>query len=217
MLKRSIGLNSGVLAIFALVTSLLLASTYLGTRDTIAAAERRAAQKILLEIYPPGSHDNDILSDTLAIPQAYLSTLGLKGAADLHVVRKAGAVVGFIIPATAPEGYGGAIRLLVGIAVDGRVVGVRVLSHNETPGLGDKLELRIHPWVLSFNGKSLGNPNREGWQVKKDGGEFDQFTGATITPRAVVGRVLKTLIFYREHSAELLASATPSQPREPQP
>ena len=106
---------------------------------------------------------------------------------------------------------------MVGIHLDGTLAGVRVLSHNETPGLGDKLELRKHPWILSFNGKSLGTPPREGWLVKKDGGEFDQFTGATITPRAVVKRVLKTLEFYQEHRQELLKSAAPTTTEDQRP
>jgi electron transport complex protein RnfG len=204
MLKQSIRNNSLVLGLFALVTSVLLASTYLGTKTTIEDAERRAAQKILLELYPASSHDNDLLKDVLPIPEAYLSTLGLKTAANIHVVKKEEKIIGFIIPAIAPDGYSGDIRLLIGINVDGTIAGVRVVSHNETPGLGDKVDLRKDNWILSFNGKNLTNPDRDAWAVKKDNGYFDQFTGATITPRAVVSRVLKTLIFYKEHSGELL-------------
>lgn len=216
MIKTSIRDNSLVLALFALVTSLLLAATFLGTKDTIEDAERHAAQKILLEIYPATSHDNDLLDDTLPIPETYLATLGLKAPGQINVVKNAGQAVGFIIPATAPDGYSGDIRLLVGINVDGTIAGVRVLAHNETPGLGDKIELRKSPWILSFNGKSLGDPSREAWKVKKDQGDFDQFTGATITPRAVVDRVLKTLVFYQEHQDELLKAAnTPTTGKQP--
>lgn len=210
MMSQSIRQNALVLALFALVTALLLASTSLGTRDTIAASERKAAQKTLQEIYPDATHDNDILEDTLAIPEAYLATLGLKQAANIHVARKEGKIVGFIIPSTAPDGYSGDIRQITGINADGTIAGVRVLSHKETPGLGDKLELRKSPWVLSFNGKSFGNPERDGWKVKKDGGVFDQFTGATITPRAIIGKVLSTLIFYQEHRDELFKAAETS-------
>jgi len=204
MMSKSISFNSVVLGIFALVTALLLASTYLGTRDTIANAERAAAQKTLLEIFPPDRHDNNLLDDTLPIPGPYLKTLGLKSPADIHVVRKADKITGFIIPALAPDGYSGDIRMIIGIDVDGRIAGVRVTSHAETPGLGDKVELRKHPWILSLNDRSLGDPASEQWAVKKDGGVFDQFTGATITPRAVVSKVRDALQFYREHSAELL-------------
>lgn len=199
--------NAIVLALFAMVTALLLASTYTGTRETIAEAERHAAAKTLLEIYPLETHDNDLLEDVVPIPSAYLSTLGLKKASNIYVARKQGAITGFIIPATAPDGYSGDIRLLVGINTDGTIAGVRAVAHNETPGLGDKVDLRKSQWILSFDGKSLGNPDRDHWKVKKDKGDFDQFTGATITPRAVVGQVLKTLIFYQEHREELLKSA----------
>jgi Na+-translocating ferredoxin:NAD+ oxidoreductase subunit G len=210
MLSQSIRQNAIVLAIFALVTALLLASTFLGTKDTIAASERLAAQKTLLEIFPAETHDNDVLEDTIAIPAAYLGTLGLKAAADLHVVRKAGNIVGFIIPSTAPDGYSGDIRQITGITVDGTIAAVRVLSHNETPGLGDKMELRKDPWILSFNGKSLGDPVQDLWKVKKDGGTFDQWAGATITPRAIVSKVRSTLIFYQEHRDELINAAEAS-------
>src|SRR5690606_12277464 len=117
MLKQSIRNNSLVLGLFALVTSVLLASTYLGTKTTIEDAERRAAQKILLELYPASSHDNDLLKDVLPIPEAYLSTLGLKTAANIHVVKKEEKIICFIIPAIAPDGYSGDIRLLIGINV----------------------------------------------------------------------------------------------------
>src|SRR5690606_16593793 len=123
-------------------------------------------------------------------------------------VRKGGQITGFILPAVAPEGYSGDIRMIIGIDVDGRIAGVRVTSHAETPGLGDKVELRKHPWILSLNDRSLGDPASEQWAVKKDGGVFDQFTGATITPRAVVSKVRDTLQFYREHRAELLKQAS---------
>lgn len=211
-LTSSIRFNSLVLGLFALVTALLLATTYLGTRDTIAEAEREAAQRSLLEIFPPDSHDNDLLDDTIPVPKPYWSTLGLDKGGDIHVARRDGRIVGFIVPAVAPDGYNGDIRLLVGLRPDGTIAGVRVTSHSETPGLGDKVDLKISDWILGFNGKSLGNPPREDWAVKKDGGSFDQFTGATITPRAVVARVLRTLLFFRDHGGELVKAAKKATP-----
>jgi len=203
MLKQSIQFNSMVLGIFAMVTALLLASTYLGTRDRIAQSEREAAQKALLEIFPQSLHDNDILEDTLDIPDHYWPTLGLKGEQQLHVVRLAGKVVGFIIPAVAPDGYTGEIKLIIGVTVDGTIAGVRTLAHNETPGLGDKVDIKKSDWILSFNGKSLRLPEPDRWKVKKDKGDFDQFTGATITPRAVVSRVYNTLVYFKEDRQRL--------------
>jgi len=204
MLKRSIGFNSMVLGAFALVTALLLATTYLGTRDRIAQAEREASQRALLEIFPESRHDNDILADTIDIPGHYWPTLGLKSSAAVHVVRQHGKVVGFIVPAVAPDGYSGDIKLIVGVNIDGTIAGVRALAHNETPGLGDKVDLKKSNWVLSFNGKSLILPAPDRWKVKKDKGDFDQFTGATITPRAVVKRVYNTLVYVRDDLPRLL-------------
>ena len=206
-LGRSIGFNSLLLGAFALVTSLLLASTYLNTRDRIAEAERLSAQRGLLELFPAESHDNDLLADVLPVPAHYLKTLGLRRPADVHVVRKAGEVTGFIVPAVAPDGYSGDIDMIIGINADGTLAGVRVTNHRETPGLGDKVELRKHSWILSFDGRSLGDPPRDRWTVTKHGGAFDQFTGATITPRAVVHKVRDALLFHSEYGDELLAAA----------
>lgn len=206
-LEKSMGLNGKVLGLFALITSLLLAGTNLATKDKIAESQRRSAQKALLEIIPEERHDNDILTDTLSIPQHYWSTLGLKKGGELHLAREDGAVFAIIVPAVAPDGYSGAINMIVGINLNGDVAGVRVLNHSETPGLGDKVELKKSPWVLSFDGKSLGAPPLVRWKVKKDKGDFDQFTGATITPRAVVAQVASTLHYFSEDKNRILEAS----------
>lgn len=206
-LEKSMGLNGKVLGLFALITSLLLAGTNLATKDKIAESQRRSAQKALLEIIPEERHDNDILTDTLSIPQHYWSTLGLKKGGELHLAREDGAVFAIIVPAVAPDGYSGAINMIVGINLNGDVAGVRVLNHSETPGLGDKVELKKSPWVLSFDGKSLGAPPLVRWKVKKDKGDFDQFTGATITPRAVVAQVASTLHYFSEDKNRILKAS----------
>ena len=108
-----------------------------------------------------------------------------------------------VLTAVAPEGYGGGIRLLVAINYDGTLAGVRVLSHHETPGLGDKIEAERSDWILQFEGLSLENPAPRNWRVKKDGGRFDQFTGATITPRAVVAAVYDALVYFEAHREAL--------------
>lgn len=200
--------NSLALGLFALVTAGLLAGTYLGTKQRIAQSEREMAQRALLQIVPEERHDNDLLNDTLTIPAAALTTLGLKGTREIHVARMQGNPVAVIIPATAPDGYSGAINMIVGInTADDSIAGVRIISHNETPGLGDKIDTSKADWVYSFNGKSLVHPHPEQWLVKKDGGVFDQFTGATITPRAVVKQVKKVLLYYAEDKARLLEEA----------
>ena len=208
MLGKSIGINSIVLGIFALVTAGALALIHATTADRIAEQEKRAAEKALLEIVPRTQHDNDMLTTLWTVPPESLPLLGLTAPADIHIATSDGKPVAVIIPSTAPDGYSGDIKLLVGIFANGDVAGVRVLSHKETPGLGDKVDLNKSDWVLGFNGLSLINPIIERWKVKKDGGSFDQFTGATITPRAVVKRVKHTLTFFENNKAEILASTT---------
>ncbi|MDF1832676.1 MAG: electron transport complex subunit RsxG [Porticoccaceae bacterium] len=217
-LEKSMGLNGRVLGLFALITSLLLAGTHLATKDKIADSQRRAAQKALLEIIPEERHDNDILTDTLSIPQHYWSTLGLEKGGELHLARKNGKVIALIVPTVAPDGYSGAIEMIVGINLDGKIAGVRILNHNETPGLGDKVDLKKSPWVLSFDGRSIGSPPAERWKVKKDKGDFDQFTGATITPRAIVAQVARTLLYLSEDKNRILkASQVKNSKRSAEP
>lgn len=206
MLGQSISKNSIILGGFALITAGVLAATFLATKDKISAEERRAAQRALLEIVPRKDHDNDMLADTWQIPNAHLSALGLTQAESIHIAKKDGSAVAAIIPSLAPDGYSGDIKLIIGVKKDGSVAGVRVLTHKETPGLGDKVDLNKDDWVLSFNNKSLQSPLKGKWKVKKDGGEFDQFTGATITPRAVVKRVKQTLEYFDQHKLAILES-----------
>lgn len=198
LLGISISTNSLLLGLFALVTAAVLAGTQMGTKDRIAAEERKAAQKALLQIVPLERHNNDLLVDTITIAEEHWELLGLKDGGEINIARDNEQAVAAIIPAVAPDGYSGDIRMIVGVNADGTVAGVRVLVHNETPGLGDKVDLKKSDWILSFNGKSLQNPSANQWEVKKDGGEFDQFTGATITPRAVVRQVRKTLEYFAE-------------------
>ena len=209
MLGKAISKNSIALGLFAIATTAMIASTFLNTKDRIAEQERIAQAKALLEVISVERHNNSMLDDNLAIgPEP---ELGLKSEQKIFIARNDSELVGFIFPAVAPDGYSGNIKLIVGVYVDGSVAGVRVLGHNETPGLGDKVDLKISDWILSFNGKSLGNPVAELWKVKKDKGIFDQFTGATITPRAVTNAVYKTLNYYAVHKTEILAASKAQQ------
>ncbi|TXS92174.1 electron transport complex subunit RsxG [Parahaliea maris] len=211
MLGQSISRNSLLLGVFAVITTLLIAGTYLLTRDRIAAAQRQAEEKALLEIVPDERHDNNMLDDTLAIPPG---ELGLKQPRSAYIARRGRQAAAVILPVTAPDGYSGAIDLIVGVNRDGTVAGVRVLNHRETPGLGDKVDLNKSDWVLGFDGRSLDDPSVERWAVKKDGGAFDQFTGATITPRAVVTATRGALEYARTRHGELFADGpdTATQP-----
>jgi len=205
MILSSIRDNALALALFALITALLLSSVNNVTRDRIAQAERLAAQSALLEVVPSELHDNDMLLDTQPIPSQFWSLLGLENGGNVHIARYNNEPIAVIIPTISPEGYSGDIAMLVGVNLDGSVAGVRVVKHRETPGLGDKIELRKNLWILDFNGRSLSNTPRQKWAVKKAGGDFDQFTGATITPRAVINQLVNTLTYFDQDNERLFA------------
>ena len=194
--------GAALLAAFAAVGSGLISGVYEQTKEPIAAAERAAEARQLLEIFPTQTHDNQLIDDTFSLP-ADGPLLALREETSGYRARMNGAVTGVILPATARDGYSGDIRLLVGIDRSGSIAGVRVLSHRETPGLGDKVELKKSPWILSFDSKTLEAPSSDGWAVKKDGGEFDAFTGATVTQRAVVSAVKSALDYAQTHKQDL--------------
>lgn len=206
MLGTSITRNSILLGLFAVVAAGMLAGVNEGTKERIAQEVRIAQQRALYEIVPQSRIDNDLLMDTQAIPAEAWDLLGLPNGGEVYLARQDGEIVALIIPATAPDGYSGEIGMIVGVNRDGTIAGVRVLSHKETPGLGDKVELSKSNWILGFDGRSLQNPQASQWKVKKDGGEFDQFTGATITPRAVVQQIKRVLEFVAAHETELFSS-----------
>lgn len=201
-LRQAITRNSLLLAGFALLTALLVASTFLGTKDRISAAERAAEEKALLQIIPRDRHDNAMLDDRLVAP-ANDPLLQLPEEKSIYVAKRDGTATAVLIPAVAPDGYSGIIELIVGVNRDGSVAGVRVLQHRETPGLGDAVDHRKSDWIMGFKGRSLGNPVKERWTVRKDGGEFDQFTGATITPRAVVQATARVLQYAEDNHGTL--------------
>ena len=214
MLGQSITRNSVLLALFAVCTTVLISGTYLLTRDRIALEKRHAEERALLEIVPRDRHDNSMLDDVIPVGPA---AAGLKLAEDkrIYLARQNGEVVTAIVPVTAPDGYTGAIDLVVGVNRDGSIAGVRVLSHRETPGLGDKIDLKKTEWILGFDGRSLGNPEPARWAVRKDKGDFDQFTGATITPRAVVAATLRGLQYADANRQRLFEGAAEAAKESP--
>ena len=211
-LLQSIRRNAIGLGLFALVTAGAIAVAKVATTERIERNIELAQARALNEIIPVGSYNNDLLNDTLPVDQRFnQQLLGPLNTGDaIHLARLDGEVTTVILPVVAPDGYTMEIRLLVGINADGSVAGVRITEHRETPGLGDKIDLKKSPWVLEFNGKSLNNPTEERWAVKKDGGDFDQFTGATITPRAVVKAVKHAQLFFRQHQNILLEQPLPA-------
>lgn len=199
-MRKAIQKNAIVLALFAIVCTATVGLVHWFTKDTIAKQQQQQLVDQLSQVVPADTHNNDIANDCFTITSPELGSALLQSA---YVATKNGTPVGMAITSTAPDGYNGNINLLVGINTNGKVTGVRVLSHKETPGLGDKIELRKANWVLDFNDKESKEESDPRWNVKKDGGIFDQFTGATITPRAVVKAVYKTLNYFNTHSSDL--------------
>jgi electron transport complex protein RnfG len=211
-LWSSIRKNAIGLGLFAIVTAGSIGIAQVATKDRIEKNEQIAQAKALHEIVPQSTYDNDLLNDTISLTHdevhSELNVRLLGPIADdavAYVARKDGKAHTVILPVTAPDGYTTQIDMIVGIKLDGRLAGVRIIDHKETPGLGDKIEAQKHPWIFQFAGLSLLNPEEKSWAVKKDGGEFDQFTGATITPRAVVRSVKLAMKFFEQHGKELAA------------
>lgn len=202
-----------LLAAFAITGTGLVAFAYEKTKGRIAQAEREALLRNLHSVVKPENHNNELFNDIITVTsQQYL---GSKQRLPVFRARNNGQPYAVILTAIAPDGYNGDIKLLIGIRYDGIITGVRVIDHRETPGLGDAIETRRGDWILSFDGLSIDNPERKKWKVKRDGGYFDQFTGATITPRAVVKAVGKALQYFELNRDSLFN--TPSETAAVQP
>lgn len=205
---QSIGRGVIGLGLFAVITAGLIAFTQINTVDRIAEQEKRARSKALFEIVPIDKHNNDLLADAFWLK---VKELGLTQLSEAFLAKTDNVAHTLILPVTAPDGYTGPIQLIVGIDLNGIVKGVRVISHKETPGLGDKIDIKKSDWIRGFEGRSLENTPSAKWKVKKDGGEFDQLTGATITPRALVSAVHKALVFFKENQTVLFEQTPASQ------
>ena len=201
-LRPKLEFQTGILAGFALLASVLLGVTNCSTEDTIQQRLNEDLIKSLEEVVPAPLYDNDMLQDTLTIPSADFN-IGAKET-TVYLAKKAGKVTAVCFKFIAPDGYSGAINMIMGVDRDGNILGVRVLSHKETPGLGDKIEAAKSDWILNFAGKSLENLTPAQWAVKKDGGVFDQFAGATITPRKSVQAINRGLQLFKAHQAQLI-------------
>jgi electron transport complex protein RnfG len=196
--RRQILISGAFLWLFAVAGTTLVAVTEFSTAEAIVENERQVLLRNLHALLPPDELDNDIAADNLELPPSPL--LGTDSSSLVYRARLGGEPVAAVFNSVAPNGYSGSIHLLVGVYVDGSLAGVRVVKHTETPGLGDAIERRKSDWIEGFDGKSLDNPEADGWRVKRDGGVFDQLTGATITPRAVVKAVHNTLLYYRQNA-----------------
>lgn len=185
-----------LLGVVALMAGAALAFANTATKGHIAAAEALDMQTTLAQVLPQGFADNDLLQDVIELD-------GGNARVKVHLAKKGGQVAGAVFR-RAGRGYGGDIEILMAVDARGTVLGVRVLKHKETPGLGDKIEAAKASWIEGFAGKELGHPPAEKWAVKKDGGVFDAFAGATITPRAVVKAVKGGLEFFEAHKRDIV-------------
>jgi electron transport complex protein RnfG len=195
--RKRIGYQAVLLGGFSTLATALLVAGNIATRDAILERQKEDLLDSLAQVVPEERYDNDLLAHPLEITNEHGKQLTIyRGTVGSRVNALAWEISG--------QGYAGEIRLIMGLDADGKILGVRVLSHAETPGLGDKIEVAKDSWILGFNGLSLGEPAEAEWAVKKDGGRFDQFSGATITPRAVVSAIKDGLAFYNSHRTELL-------------
>lgn len=202
-MRKAIENNAKILAIFAIACTALIGAVDWFTKDKILFQEEQHLIKTIANIITPERHDNLVTQTCVIVNDELLGSLPQKA----YLATKNSSPVAAAITTTAPDGYNGNIFLLVAINFDGSVSGVRTLKHQETPGLGDKIEIKKSQWILSFNNKKILEENDNRWAVSKDGGMFDQFTGATITPRAVVNAVKRTVAYFNQHKNTLFSTA----------
>lgn len=189
-----------MLGAFAVVTTALIAFTFFGTEARIKEQQRKRLLSVLNEVVPAQLYDNRLYADCTEVIDPLLGNTGLH---HVYRARLQNTPSALALEVTAPDGYSGNIELVVGVDTSLTVLGVRTVEHQETPGLGDKIDIAVSDWITTFNGESLSPSSMQKWQVKKDGGQFDQFTGATITPRAVVSAVKRALQYVEANKNSL--------------
>lgn len=203
MIISSMAKNGAILTAFALATTGLVASINALTADKIAEQEQLQLTAQLQEVLDPKSYDNQLSQDCVIITD---EKLGPQANQVIYRARKNNKPVAVVIRHVTPNGYSGDINLLTAVLSDGTIAGVRTTKHEETPGLGDKVEVKKSLWITTFKSLTVEGEEDARWAVKKDGGQFDQFTGATITPRAVVGSVKNAVLFAQTNFDDIFAA-----------
>jgi Na+-translocating ferredoxin:NAD+ oxidoreductase subunit G len=191
-----------ILVLIGVIVSVALIAAF--SRERIAANERAWFVAHLDALIPAALRDNDLYADAIMVSDAEL--LGTTPTL-IYRARRSNTPVGAIIAATAPDGYGGPIELLIAVDYQGAVLGVDVLRHTETQGIGDGFAPHRSQWLQKLMGRSLSNPQPKQWTIRKDGGEFDQFTGASVTPRAILKAVRQALEYYALHRESIFNDA----------
>lgn len=198
--KLSILVSGGLLGIFGILGAGLVGFSHDNTAARIAQNQRDSLLRQLRVLVPNDQADNDMSTDVIEVSAQ--DSLGVE-TTRVYRAKLDGRIIAIVLSPVITQGYSGKMRLIVGVWRDETLAGVRVLSHRETPGLGDKIELDRSDWILGFDGRSLVSPPASQWRVKRDGGVFDQFTGATITPRAIVSGVKAALEYVRANQVQL--------------
>jgi Na+-translocating ferredoxin:NAD+ oxidoreductase subunit G len=202
LLRTRVEYQGGILAFACALITLGLLSGRQFTKEDIAARTHEDRLALLTQVLPKSLYDNDPLHTAITISDSEFASKPV----EVFLATQQGEYQAAIFQMST-IGYGGAINMIIAIDKAGKILGVRVISHTETPGLADKIDIRKGTWITSFDGKTLDEPNTQGWAVKKDGGQFDQFAGATITPRAIVGAVHKSLNFAQRQQDEFARNA----------
>ena len=200
---KKISSTAAAMIIFSLLASTALSISYFVTKTPIEESDARAKRIFLNQVIPSNLYDNNLVKDTISLEPNPL--IGNKKNIDIYRAKKNNQVIAVIIETIAPDGYSGEIKTLVGIDQEDKILGVRVITHKETPGLGDYIEIEKSQWIKNFDLKSLDKMTEKEWAVKKDGGDFDYVSGATITPRAVIKSTYKSLIYAKENKKRLFA------------
>ena len=201
---KKVSITASAMIIFSLVASAALSISYFLTKTPIEESDARAKRMFLNQVVPSNLYDNNLVKDTISVEPNPL--IGNKKNIDIYRAKKNNQVIAVIIETIAPDGYSGEIKTLVGVDQKDKILGVRVITHKETPGLGDYIEVDKSHWIKNFNLKSLDEMGEKEWAVKKDGGDFDYVSGATITSRAVVKSTYKCLLYSKENKKRLFAS-----------
>jgi electron transport complex protein RnfG len=191
------------LALIAAICTALVGVTYQATSERIAANEKALLEQSLQPALSGIFYDSGVSESRLVIEPPH--ELPGNGPAIIYRVFAEETPVAALFAVTARDGFSGPIRILLGVEADGRVTGLRILQHRETPGLGDKIEPQRSDWVFQFEGRSLEDPLPAGWAIRVDGGEFDQLTGASVTPRAIIKAMRDTLLYFESHRDEIFS------------
>ena len=202
--EQTIIKTGATLAVIAAICTTLVAATYQLTRDRIVANEKALLEQSLQPALAGTAYEGNVSESRLVIQPPH--DLPGNDAALIYRVYAQDKPVAALFAVTARDGFSGLIRILVGVTFEGTITGARILQHRETPGLGDKIESAKSDWIFQFDGRSMGNPEATGWAIRNDGGEFDQLTGASVTPRAVVGAIRDTLLYFDAHRDEIFAA-----------